>query len=215
VVVADNHFEGFVDPVKRQGGNGKRWNFTLCTISPNKGGPQLMQHIRWERNIVKGFERALQVGACEDVLIRDNRFETEDDSAASARLMFGSEFEDRPIRGVRFVNNTIVSDESRSRDDLKGAVIALMNFKGKTPGRHEGLVFRNNRIEMQNGAGTVWWYEGDDKEKTAVVEAAGNTYVGVDRGKDPVVKYGGGYKWPGRELTLDEWHAQTGNEPPR
>jgi PKD repeat protein len=201
VNICDNLFQGWIDPNKgRNGTNGQRWNYTLCTVSPNRGGDELIQHVRWERNTVKGFETGLQLGACEDVLVRDNTFDAEGGNAASPRFKFGSEFESKPIRGVRFVHNTVISDESRTGVKGTGSIFALMDFRGD--GRHEGIVIKDNKIAFRNGVGTVYWFQSDNSPKTAQADIADNTYEGFDPQTAPAVKYGGNYNNPGREVPI-------------
>lgn len=202
VCVQDNKFQGWIDPVKgRDGTNGLRWNYTLCTVSPNRGSPQLIRHIRWERNTVTGCETALQLGACEDVLVRGNVFDLPDCSPGAARFKFGSEFERRPITGVLFTGNLIRSDEARSNGGSMGAVFGFMPYL--YAGRHTGLVLVDNRVEIRNGTPALYWFVGEDPAKWPGMFAA-NLLDGPG-----VVRYGGGHNVAGRTAPISGWHALT------
>ncbi|MDX9973273.1 MAG: PKD domain-containing protein [FCB group bacterium] len=203
VMVRDNVFEGWIDPNKgRNGTNGQRWNYTLCTVSPNRPGNELIQHIRWENNTVKGFETALQMGACEDLIVRNNTFEAQGGNAASPRFKFGSEYEETPIRGVRFVNNTVISDETRTGVKGTGSIFALMDYRGQ--GRHEGIVIKNNKIAFRNGVATVYWFQSKNPEKRAQAAISDNIYEGFNPAVDKVVKLSGDYQTAGHEITINE-----------
>jgi PKD repeat protein len=155
VCVAGNKFQGWIDPVVgRDGTNGARWNYTLCTMSPNVDKPQWIRHVRWERNLVWGCETALQLGDCEDVVVRWNVFDLPNITPGSARIKLGSpECEQRPLRDIRFRGNLILCDEARSNGGSMGAIFGLLAYR--FAGAHVGISAIDNRIEVRNGVPAV------------------------------------------------------------
>jgi hypothetical protein len=209
ICVQDGDYEGWIDPYIRDGGDGESYNYTLCTIAPNVPDPQLLQHIRWERNNVRNAQTLLQVGACDDVIIQDNTFTAPHPcSAGSARVKIGSEFEERPITSLLMRNNYFYCDETRSNGGSQGAVIGLLRYRHT--GRHTGVVLMDNTFEVTNGIPALYWFEGTDAEKYPDCFISSNL-VGAAQ-----VRYGGAYNnfASAERYNLGASHTVTDTPPP-
>ena len=114
IVVSDNRFLGWVDPINNpagaHNGGGRRYYYLLVHFGPNGDGQQLIDNVVFERNVVTNFEVGLSIDNAANMVVRNNLFVA---PAAGTGLSLNQSsalgWGYRPLTNVLVQGNTFIS----------------------------------------------------------------------------------------------------------
>ena len=206
VVITDNHVKGWIEP------GTDRYNWLLVHLAPNTPTLQIIRDIVFKNNIVEDGGILLNIGNCENVLVHNNQFSSEDIYEAR-RIIIGSAhgFDTMPNKNIRFTNNVI---NVRPSDVGITSVFSMKTYdKAPYEGRylHEDIVIEKNAITMHRGVSRLLWHETLDWDQMAQVQTD-NQVVYVEDANAPLYQVGGTLTNPDNLLSMSQWRDITGND---
>ncbi|MFA6422280.1 MAG: PKD domain-containing protein [Candidatus Buchananbacteria bacterium] len=221
VQISDNKFLGWIDPVSKAGattphnGGGKRYNFSLVELAPNKPSDQFIKDVVFERNILANAENLLTVANAENVIIRNNLFVSPSDVQTFASLKIGHDsWEKRPSKNIKIIGNTFAFTKNGAGSRFISPIIGINNYKGATvngQSQHENIQIFNNifYIPAQKQSKAISIVGGSQ----ALVDAVNSDYnlfsmPSTPGGLNFQIMENGAYKG----YTLSNWSSKTGND---
>jgi hypothetical protein len=214
VVIANNYFEGWIDPETigaAHNGGGTRYNYVLLDIGPNVRSTQAIQDIEVANNTLKNAECLLSMGVGYNVNVHDNLFTTVDPNVHAQRIRVGHQYELRPMKNVNIHDNVIISNEQRIR---WAGIFEVQWYDPTYPYNgevyHKNINFNSNRVELSNSDGSpVVWIQNNATAQASEVHSDYNTIFTPSTSN--IFLLGGDY-WTGPIISMDQWRAKTGND---
>ncbi|MBN1600014.1 MAG: PKD domain-containing protein [Chitinispirillaceae bacterium] len=152
VQISNNKFHGWIDPEtegRAHNGGGTRYNYLLVQLSPNGPWNQIIRYITFERNIVTNGEGMLSIGACENIIIRNNIFMTNNNNKPSYLVKITDA--NKPSKNIDLSGNTFVARNAQYSGNIYQMSAAIYIENNITQTVHPfdyKLTFRGLRLRF-------------------------------------------------------------------
>jgi PKD repeat protein len=208
VVISDNRMEGWKDP--RSGddtsSNGNRFNWNLVSLAPNGPWNQRMHDVVFERNIVTNAEQLLMIADYDNLTVRNNIFASRDHSSGPSIRIGYQAWEEKPIRNLDFIGNTVVVNGSSSGI---GTVIQISPYVGDPfdgVDRHKNIRILNNIIFVRDDKRRIIRLTSDAPSLVNEITADHNVYYAANSDDFSILRAGE------QKFDLAGWRAFTGQD---
>jgi len=151
--ISDNHFEGWVDPRttadcktgRCQYANGKRYNYSLVEFHPNDPSKdRFSENIVFTRNTLKNAENLLRIGATHNLTIKNNIFDTKDNSGTPL-INLHSNLSRRALKNININGNLFYSRAINNQ----GPIIEFAEYSNDLD-LHKNINITNNDFSNAN-----------------------------------------------------------------
>ncbi|MDD3052103.1 MAG: PKD domain-containing protein [Candidatus Cloacimonetes bacterium] len=221
VQISENYFHGWIDPHTEgnaHNGGGDRYNYLLVQLSPNGPWNQIIRDITFERNVITNGEGLLNIGAAENITVRNNILISDNSSAPSYFISIVDA--NKPSKNIKIIGNTLVARNSQYSGNIyeMSAVINIFNNDTQIVHpfdylNHEEIEIKNN-IFYINGENSrsrfIYVNNGIPNELIAQIASDNNLFY-VSNGSDIGEFFQTGIAYPpasnAQYFTLVEWQS--------
>ncbi len=202
--ISDNYFKGWLDPTAT---DADHYNWLLVHLAPNTPyDDKLVQHVVFENNSIVNGETLLNIGAYENLIVRDNVFYTDDYRGSERRIIFGSKhnYDQRPLKDIFFHDNFFMSPVCT---DSKQEIFEFREYVGpEFPGRpvHENIVIEN--MAVLSKAGSHMSLRDSDPVQLDEIDTDHNRIYTTTKDLDQTFELGTS------DLDLAGWRTASGND---
>jgi len=213
---SDNEFIGWIDPRTgdRQYADGTQYNYNLVQLAPS--GPEEARFGEWlvfENNLIIDAQQLFKIATWEHVIIRNNRFITNDDTSTSKVRIGSAEVYDwRPCYDIQFIDNYFEFVNNHGGEECPA--ITVYPYLGPAyPDRiiHENIVISNNTIKIPATDGNYYvLFLPEDSNQRVGINSDNNIVYSQD---DSDNFFGVGSSLSSHTTyTLADWQTLTGND---
>ncbi|MBN1398778.1 MAG: PKD domain-containing protein [Bacteroidetes bacterium] len=152
VQISDNFFHGWIDPEtigRPHNGGGTRFNYLLVQLSPNGPWNQIIRDITFERNIITNAEGMMNIGAAENIIVRNNILIS--DNAGKPSYFIDIVDANKPSKNIIIIGNTFVSRNAQYSGNIyeMSSVVRIDNNETRVSHpfsytNHEDIYIKNN-----------------------------------------------------------------------
>jgi PKD repeat protein len=219
VQISENSFHGWVDPEtvgRSHNGGGTRYNMLLVQLSPNGPWNQIIRDIVFERNVITNAENSIQIGAAENITVRNNIMISNDSSLFASAVSIVDA--NKPSKNIIISNNTIVARNSQysgNRYNMGGIVKVLSNATQVMHpfgySNHQDISIKDNIFHVNGGNQfSRFIYVDEIDEVLPQVESVGNLFFvseGTQDGQLFQIGDAGSDLPTAQYITLSQWQA--------
>ncbi len=222
VQISENRFYGWIDPEtvgQPHNGGGTRYNYLLVQLAPNGPWNQIIRDIVFERNIITNAEGHLNIGASENIKVRNNIFISDAPSGYCIAVIDAN----KPSKNINITGNTFIARNAQYTGNPyeMGGMVKILNNETQVAhpfpySNHEDINLRNNIFYINGTEGNSRFLYINNKDEVLPEVKSDNNLFFVNQGI-----YDGNYFQIGDSgipepdaeyLTLDQWRSLTGND---
>jgi len=224
VQISNNTFNGWIDPEtvgNTHNGGGNRYNYLLVQLAPNGPWNQIIKDITFERNIITNAEGMINIGAAENIIVRNNILISNNSTPSSSFI--GIIDANKPCKNIKIIGNSFVSRNAQYSGniyEMNGLIRVLSNVTQVTHPfgytNHQNISIKNNVFYI-NGTNSLtrFLYVDNISEVLPQVKSNNNLfYVSQGSNSGQFFQIGDAALQPStvQYFTLAQWQTQTGQD---